>query len=353
MDYLNSYLKIRDSIIDSINKKKIHSNIFSLIDLYDNSVDNIKINGLMNFLYFPNKVSCCREAIDNDEFDNINSRESGMSTTIDSFINTPIIYNDDYEEDHDEDHEDIEGQENKINKDETTFCTNNYIYNNFTKCGKIYSPNFNELLKIATSINNNDNYKIIENHHDLVIPMYNKNYLVNIDKSQFDFIKLHIFKKTNNNITKTGVNLDRIQQENQKISKWVTVENGKRFFGKLFAPIGYDGDEIEIRHNRTKIFEKISISKSGMFFDYYKYLIKYCILPDNDITVFINSNNRNQYFGLLEFDMFSKTPHEMIRVEPPSIESIGFRNIAMKMMKIEFDKLLNKGNYFERFVYNL
>lgn len=306
----------------------------------------------MNFLYFPNKVSFCIETVDNDEFDNNNSRNSSKATTIDSFINTPIIYDDDYEEDDHEDHEDIEGQEKKIKENKTIFCINPYIYINFTKCGKIFSPNFHELLKIATSINKNDNYKIIENHYDLVIPNYKDGYWVtysidsmySTNQRQVDFIKLHIFKQTNNNITTNGVELDGIQQENQIINKWVTVENGKRFVGKLFVPIGYDGDEIEIRHNRSKLFEKISISKSGMFFDYNKYSIKYCVLPDNDITVFINSNNRNPYFGLLEFDMFTMDPFKMQRLGSPSIESIGFRNIAMKMVIIEFDKLIYKGN---------
>ncbi|KAM9981223.1 hypothetical protein ACTFIY_003521 [Dictyostelium cf. discoideum] len=314
----------------------------------------------MNFLYFPNNVCNYREVVDNDVFDNEDSSKRSKQTTMDIYIKTHIFHrneeenDDDYEDYYEEDDEDDDqgGQENKIKEDEMEVCLNTYIYINNLKCGKIYSPNFNELLKIATSsINKNDNYKIIGNHYDLVIPCFKKflwgknalhpNFL---NDNQIDFIKLHIFKQTNNNITTNGFKLDGIQQENQIISKWVTVENGKRFMCKLFVPIGYDGDEIEIRHNRPKICEKISISEIGMVFDYYKYSIKYCILPDNDITVFINSNNRNQYFGLLEFDMFINLPYLSKRFESPSIESIGFRNLSMKMINNEFDKLLNKGN---------
>ncbi|KAN0003590.1 hypothetical protein ACTFIZ_009749 [Dictyostelium cf. discoideum] len=361
MDYLNSYLKIRDSIIDSINKKNNRSNIFSLIDIYDKNIDYIKINRLMNFLYFPNKVSGCDEVVDNDLFDNEDSSKSSKETTMDIYIKTPIFNeeenDDDYEED---DEEDEEVQEDKIKEDQITFCQNTYIYINNIKYGKIYSPDFNELLKIATSINKNDNYKIIGNNYDLVIPYFKSFYALHIigntfsrKKDQIDFIKLHIFKRPNDNIDTNGVKLDGIQQEYQIISKWLTVENEKRFMCKLFIPIGSDGDEIEIRHNLSKICEKLSISESGMLFDYYKYSIKYCVLPDNDITIFINSNNRNQYIGLLEFDIFIMDPYLTDPFESPSIESIGFRNLPIKIMKNEFDKQLNKGNQIGMVLYNL
>ncbi|KAN0003589.1 hypothetical protein ACTFIZ_009748 [Dictyostelium cf. discoideum] len=334
MDYLYSYLKIRDSVIDSINKKNNHSNIFSLIDIYDKNIDYIKINRLMNFLYFPNQISTSYEVVDNDLFDNEDSSNSGKQTTMDIYIKTHIIneedYYDDYEEDDEEDDE--EGQDDKIKEDQITYCQNTYIYINNIKYGKIYSPDFNELLKIATSINKNDNYKIIGNNYDLIIPFFKSYYVIHMigntfsinSKDQIDFIKLHIFKRPNDNIATNRVKLDGIQQEYQIIRS--------------------DGDEIEIRHNLSKICEKLSISESGMLFDYYKYSVKYCILPDNDITIFINSNNRNQYIGLLEFDIFIMDPYLTHLFESPSIESIGFRNLTMKIMKNEFDKQLNKGN---------